>query len=78
VADSTIGLISTAYSGHCKVCSASTEAHREQDCLLEALGKGLTRRYETLISIYEAARVQPVFRLMNDPADACDVVQKSF
>jgi len=29
VADSTIGLIFDAYSGHCKSCSASTEAHRE-------------------------------------------------
>jgi RNA polymerase sigma-70 factor, ECF subfamily len=78
VADSTIGFDFDTYSGHCKVCSSPTDAHREEDCLLEALRAGTNEAYETLISVYEQPVYNLVFRLMNDPADACDVVQEVF
>ena len=78
MADSTIGFDFDTYSGLCKVCATSTDAHREEDCLLEALRAGTNEAYETLISLYEQPVYNLVFRLINDPVDACDVVQEVF
>jgi RNA polymerase sigma-70 factor, ECF subfamily len=78
VADSTIGFDFDTYSGLCKVCSGSTDAHREDDCLLDALREGTNEAYEALIALYEQPVYNLVFRLMNDPADASDVVQEVF
>lgn len=78
MADSTIGFDFDTYSGLCKVCSTSADVHREEDCFLEALREGTNEAYETLISLYEQPVYNLVFRLMNDPADASDVVQEVF
>ena len=78
MADSTIGFDFDTYSGLCKVCATSMVAHREEDCLLEALRAGTNEAYETLISLYEQPVYNLVFRLINDPVDACDVVQEVF
>jgi RNA polymerase sigma-70 factor, ECF subfamily len=78
VADSTIGFDFDTYSGICKVCLGSTDAHREDDCLLDALREGTNEAYEALIALYEQPVYNLVFRLMNDPADASDVVQEVF
>ena len=78
MADSTIGFDFDTYSGICKACPSSTDAHGDEDCLLAALRAGTNEAYETLISRYEQPVYNLVFRLMNDPADACDVVQEVF
>jgi RNA polymerase sigma-70 factor, ECF subfamily len=77
VADSTIGFDFETYSGLCKG-TASTETHREDEHLIEALREGTNEAYETLIGIYEQPVYNLVYRLMNDPADASDVVQEVF
>lgn len=48
------------------------------DKLIQGLRAGREEAYETLISRYEQPVYSLVCRLVNDPSDACDVVQEVF
>ena len=47
-------------------------------CLLEALREGRESAYEALIQQYQQPVYNLVYRLLDDPADAADVVQEVF
>jgi len=68
VADTTVGL-------HLDACIFS---FREQDALVAALREGVEEAYETLILRYQQPVYNLVCRLLNDPSDACDIVQEVF
>lgn len=46
--------------------------------LIEGLRSGVESAYERLIAQYQQPIYNLVYRLLNDPADACDVVQEVF
>ena len=46
--------------------------------LIEGLRSGVESAYERLISQYQQPVYNLVYRLVNDPSDACDVVQEVF
>ena len=46
--------------------------------LIEGLRSGVESAYERLISEYQQPVYNLVYRLVNDPSDACDVVQEVF
>ena len=46
--------------------------------LVEGLRSGVEPAYERLIELYQQPVYNLVFRLLNDPSDACDVVQEVF
>ena len=50
----------------------------EEKCLIEGLREGVEDAYETLISRFEQPVYNLVYRLLNDPSDASDVVQDVF
>jgi RNA polymerase sigma-70 factor (ECF subfamily) len=52
--------------------------HTEDERLLEALRAGDEAAYEDLIERYQQPVYNLVYRLMDDPADAADVVQEVF
>jgi len=56
----------------------SVQADAYQDGLLEGLQAGREESYETLIARFEHPIYNLVMRLVNDPADANDVVQEVF
>jgi len=68
VADTAVGL-------HLEGCLFS---HVEEDALVTALGQGAEDAYEILIQRYQQPVYSLVCRLMNDPADAPDIVQEVF
>jgi RNA polymerase sigma-70 factor (ECF subfamily) len=51
---------------------------REEKCLVEGLREGVEEAYEALISRYQQPVYNLVYRLLNDPSDASDVVQDVF
>jgi RNA polymerase sigma-70 factor, ECF subfamily len=68
VADTTVGL-------HFEGCIFSLP---EEDALVTALSQGAEEAYEILIQRYQQPVYNLVCRLMNDPADAPDIVQEVF
>jgi RNA polymerase sigma-70 factor, ECF subfamily len=68
VADTTVGL-------HFDACIFSVP---EEDALVTALCQGVEEAYEILIQRYQQPVYNLVCRLLNDPADACDIVQEVF
>jgi RNA polymerase sigma-70 factor (ECF subfamily) len=54
------------------------EAQREEDTLVEALKAGEDEPYERLIDRFQQPVYSLVYRLMDDPGDASDVVQEVF
>jgi RNA polymerase sigma-70 factor (ECF subfamily) len=78
VADTTIGFELDAAADTCPVCSRPAAVHQADNCLLEALREGSEAAYEALILRYQQPVYNLVYRLMDDPADAADVVQEVF
>jgi len=68
VADTTVGL-------HLDACVFSIP---EEDALVTALCQGVEDAYEILIQRYQQPVYNLVYRLMNDPSDASDIVQDVF
>jgi RNA polymerase sigma-70 factor (ECF subfamily) len=68
VADTTVGL-------HLDACIFSVP---EEDALVTALCQGVEEAYEILIQRYQQPVFNLVCRLLNDPSDACDIVQEVF
>jgi RNA polymerase sigma-70 factor, ECF subfamily len=68
VADTTVGL-------HLDACIFSVP---EEDALVTALCQGAEEAYEILIQRYQQPVFNLVCRLLNDPSDACDIVQEVF
>lgn len=64
------GLTFDAYAG--------TGRQSEEEALITGLRQGSEQAYETLLQRYQQPVFNLVYRLMNDPADACDVVQEVF
>jgi RNA polymerase sigma-70 factor (ECF subfamily) len=75
VADFTLGLEFDPLAG---INAQRDEAQREEDALIEALKAGLDEAYERLIDRFQQPVYNLVFRLMDDPGDASDVVQEVF
>src|SRR5882762_4898506 len=50
----------------------------EEDALVTALCQGVGDAYEILIQRYQQSVYNLVYRLMNDPSDASDIVQEVF
>ncbi len=75
MADTTVGFQFDA-------CGPDVAAHRvvreDEATLVEALRTGVEAAYETLIDRYELPIYNVISRLMEDPADAADVVQEVF
>lgn len=74
MADSTIGL----HLDNCLNSAESVHGDAIQERLLEGLQAGHEDAYETLLSRFEHPIYNLVLRLLNDPADANDVVQEVF
>ncbi len=68
MADTTVGL-------HFDACIFSVP---EEDTLVAALCRGVEEAYEILIQRYQQPVYSLVCRLLNDPADASDIVQEVF
>ena len=68
MADTTVGL-------HLDACLFSAP---EEDVLVTALCQGVEEAYEILIQRYQQPVYNLVCRLLNDPSDACDIVQEVF
>ena len=68
MADTTVGL-------HFDACLFSLP---EEDALVTALCQGVEEAYEILIQRYQQPVYNLVCRLLNDPSDACDIVQEVF
>lgn len=58
--------------------SAASDAHREDEILVEDLRAGVDSAYETLIERYQQPVYNLVFRLLDDPSETPDVVQEVF
>jgi RNA polymerase sigma-70 factor (ECF subfamily) len=57
---------------------AVADGHREDDSLVDALRSGEDQAYETLIATYQQPVYNLVYRLLDDPSEASDVVQEVF
>ena len=68
MADTTVGL-------HLDACVFSVP---EEDALVTALCQGVDDAYEILLQRYQQPVYNLVYRLMNDPSDASDIVQEVF
>ncbi len=68
MADTTVGL-------HLDACVFSVP---EEDALVTALCQGADDAYEILLQRYQQPVYNLVYRLMNDPSDASDIVQEVF
>jgi RNA polymerase sigma-70 factor (ECF subfamily) len=77
VADSTFGLNFDSYADAQRTNQA-TDAHQQDELLLEALKEGSEAAYEALIARFQQPVYNLVYRLMDNPADSCDVVQEVF
>jgi RNA polymerase sigma-70 factor (ECF subfamily) len=75
VADFTLGLEFDPLAG---LNAQRDDAQREEDLLIEALKAGEDEAYERLIDRFQQPVYSLVYRLMDDPVDASDVVQEVF
>ena len=78
MADTTIGFDLDTGADTCLICARPTSVHHADECLLQALREGREVAYEALIDQYQQPVFNLVYRLMDDPADAADVVQEVF
>ena len=79
MADTTVGLNLDTYAGLCEGCAAPADVHREQqEILIEALRNGVDSAYEVLIEQFQQPVFSLVYRLLDDPSEASDVVQEVF
>lgn len=78
MADTTLGFEFDSYAGIRTRCPSSSEVHREDDVLVEALRIGAEQAYETLIERFQQPVYNLVYRLMDDPSESPDVVQEVF
>lgn len=58
--------------------TAGAEAHRADECLVQELRAGIDSAYETLLGRYQQPVYNLVYRLLDDPSEAADVVQDVF
>jgi RNA polymerase sigma-70 factor (ECF subfamily) len=58
--------------------TAASEAHREDEYLVQELRAGVDSAYETLIDRYQQPVYNLVYRLLDDPSETSDVVQEVF
>ena len=79
MATSVLGLNSdgTPIGAPSKALSESTE-RREDEELVRRLRAGDEAAYESLLLRFQQPVYNLAFRLLNDPGDACDVVQEVF
>jgi len=77
VADSTFGLNYDAFADAERTVPV-TDAHCQDELLLEALKAGTADAYESLIARFQQPVYNLVYRLVDNPADTCDVVQEVF
>jgi RNA polymerase sigma-70 factor (ECF subfamily) len=77
VADTSLHLVEPAF-GEPVALPGDTGETCDHAWLVEGLRKGDERAYEALITDFQQPVYNLVSRLMNDPADACDVVQEVF
>jgi len=54
------------------------ESYRDDEELVQALRSGVDQAYETLLERYQQPVYNLVYRLLDDPSDASDVVQEVF
>jgi RNA polymerase sigma-70 factor (ECF subfamily) len=59
-------------------CDLPLDSRSEELDLVDGLRAGIERAYDSLISHYQQPVYNLVYRLLNDPADANDVVQEVF
>ena len=78
MADTTISFDLDTGAGTCPVCARSNSVHHADECLLELCARANDIAYEALIEHYQQPVYNLVYRLMDDPADAADVVQEVF
>jgi RNA polymerase sigma-70 factor, ECF subfamily len=79
VADTAFGLPLNSYLGSSEASAAPAEFQaREERCLVEGLREGVEEAYEALIQRFQQPVYSLIFRLLNDPSDASDVVQDVF
>jgi RNA polymerase sigma-70 factor, ECF subfamily len=78
VAGATVGLDFDVTADFCSGCGTLAGSHRREDCLIEQLRQGVAEAYELLIDRFQQPVYNLVFRLLDDPADAADVVQEVF
>ncbi len=76
MADSTFGLNFDAFAELTR--AESPVVPNEDDILLVRLKEGTEEAYETLIARFQQPVYNLVYRLMDDPGDASDVVQEVF
>jgi RNA polymerase sigma-70 factor, ECF subfamily len=78
VADTTLGFHFDSSAEASGICDAGAVCHPEDAALIEALRAGREAAYEELIERFQQPVYNLVYRLMDDPADAADVVQEVF
>lgn len=66
------------FTGLCTDDSCAPDAHRDDECLVDALRAGEDPAYEILIDRYQQPVYNLVYRLLDDPSEASDVVQEVF
>jgi RNA polymerase sigma-70 factor (ECF subfamily) len=71
VADTTVGF-------QFEACSPALLVREDESALVSGLRSGVESAYETLIARFEQPVFNVISRLMDDPADAADVVQEVF
>jgi RNA polymerase sigma-70 factor (ECF subfamily) len=78
VADTTLGFHFERAADPSPACETALVCPSDDERLLEALRVGDEAAYEDLIERYQQPVYNLVYRLMDDPADAADVVQEVF
>jgi len=58
--------------------AAAPDVQRDDECLVDALRSGDDQAYEILIEMYQQPVYNLVYRLLDDPSEASDVVQEVF
>jgi RNA polymerase sigma-70 factor, ECF subfamily len=78
VAGATVGLEYDANAEFCSDCGTLSGEHRREECLIEELRQGVAEAYELLLERFQQPVYNLVYRLVDDPSDAADVVQEVF
>lgn len=73
MADSILG-----YDFELNLPRAASDARLDDECLVQAMRDGSQEAYEALIARFQQPVYNLVYRLLNDPSDASDVVQEVF
>ena len=78
MADTTLGFHFERAADPCPACDSPAVYHSEDERLIERLRAADEAAYEELIERFQQPVYSLVYRLMDDPADAADVVQEVF